>query len=111
MNFHCALTTSWSGIIGVGVGVEPPSIPACEWNFGIGVTEFVIMGLLIEVGADLGVSIPAAGMLISGYALGVVIGAPLMTVLTARWPRKTTLIMLMLVFTAGNLACALAPGY
>lgn len=79
--------------------------------FGIGVTEFVIMGLLIEVGADLGVSIPAAGMLISGYALGVVVGAPLMTVATARWPRKTTLIVLMLVFTLGNLACALAPGY
>lgn len=79
--------------------------------FGIGVTEFVIMGLLIEVGSDLGVSIPAAGMLISGYALGVVVGAPLMTVLTARWPRKTTLIVLMLIFTAGNLACALAPGY
>jgi DHA1 family inner membrane transport protein len=79
--------------------------------FGIGVTEFVIMGLLIEVGADLGVSIPAAGMLISGYALGVVVGAPLMTVLTSRWPRKTALLVLMLVFTLGNLACALAPGY
>ena len=79
--------------------------------FGIGVTEFVIMGLLIEVGNDLGVSISAAGMLISGYALGVVVGAPLMTTLTARWPRKTTLIALMLVFTLGNLACALAPGY
>jgi len=79
--------------------------------FGIGVTEFVIMGLLIEVGGDLGVSIPAAGMLISGYALGVVVGAPLMTTLTARWPRKTALLILMLIFTLGNLACALAPGY
>lgn len=79
--------------------------------FGIGVTEFVIMGLLIEVGGDLGVSIPAAGLLISGYALGVVVGAPLMTALTARWPRKTTLLALMAVFTLGNLACALAPDY
>lgn len=79
--------------------------------FGIGVTEFVIMGLLIEVGNDLGVSISAAGMLISGYALGVVVGAPLMTTLTSGWPRKTTLVALMLVFTFGNLACALAPGY
>lgn len=79
--------------------------------FGIGVTEFVIMGLLIEVGGDLGVSIPAAGMLISGYALGVVVGAPLMTTLTARWPRKTTLLALMVIFTLGNLACAIAPGY
>ena len=79
--------------------------------FGIGVTEFVIMGLLIEVGADLGVSIPAAGLLISGYALGVVVGAPIMTIATARWPRKTALLVLMAVFTIGNLACALAPNY
>ncbi len=79
--------------------------------FGIGVTEFVIMGLLIEVGGDLGVSIPAAGLLISGYALGVVVGAPLMTALTASWPRKTILLSLMAVFTLGNLACALAPDY
>ena len=79
--------------------------------FGIGVTEFVIMGLLIQVGADLGVSISAAGLLISGYALGVVVGAPLMTGLTARWPRKTVLVALMIVFTIGNLACAIAPDY
>lgn len=79
--------------------------------FGIGVTEFVIMGLLIQIGADLGVSIPAAGLLISGYALGVVAGAPIMTIATARWPRKTALLVLMAVFTIGNLACALAPNY
>jgi DHA1 family inner membrane transport protein len=79
--------------------------------FGIGVTEFVIMGILLEVSADLGVSIPAAGLLISGYALGVVIGAPLMTVMTGRWPRKTVLLGLMVIFTLGNAACALAPSY
>jgi DHA1 family inner membrane transport protein len=79
--------------------------------FGIGVTEFVIMGLLIEVGRDLGVSIPAAGLLISGYALGVVVGAPIMTVATGRWPRKTVLLVLMGIFTIGNLACAVAPDY
>ncbi len=79
--------------------------------FGIGVTEFVIMGLLIEVGADLGVSIPAAGLLISGYALGVVVGAPVMSALTARWPRKATLVGLMIIFTLGNLACAISPTY
>ncbi|MDO8977826.1 MAG: MFS transporter [Afipia sp.] len=79
--------------------------------FGIGVTEFVIMGLLIQVGADLGVSIPSAGLLISGYALGVVVGAPVMTIATARWPRKTVLLALMAVFTVGNAACALAPDY
>lgn len=79
--------------------------------FGIGVTEFVIMGLLLEVSGDLGVTISAAGLLISGYALGVVAGAPIMTVMTGRWPRKTVLIALMAVFTLGNLACALAPTY
>ncbi|WP_374680293.1 MFS transporter, partial [Hydrocarboniphaga effusa] len=79
--------------------------------FGIGVTEFVIMGLLMQVSADFGVSLPTAGVLISGYALGVMVGAPLMTVWTARWPRKATLLALMAVFTLGNLACALAPNY
>ena len=79
--------------------------------FGIGVTEFVIMGLLIQVGGDLGVSISAAGLLITGYALGVVIGAPIMTIATGRWPRKTVLLVLMAIFTLGNAACALAPGY
>ncbi|MDX8537609.1 MFS transporter [Mesorhizobium abyssinicae] len=79
--------------------------------FGIGVTEFVIMGLLLEVSGDLGVSISAAGQLISGYALGVVIGAPLLTIATGRWPRKTVLLALMAIFTLGNLACALAPDY
>jgi DHA1 family inner membrane transport protein len=79
--------------------------------FGIGTTEFVIMGLLMQVSADLGVSIAAAGLLISGYALGVFVGAPLLTAATGRWPRKTVLVALMVVFTLGNLACALAPNY
>lgn len=79
--------------------------------FGIGVTEFVIMGLLLEVSADLHVSLSAAGLLISGYALGVVVGAPVLTILTGRWPRKAVLVGLMVVFTLGNLACALAPDY
>ncbi len=79
--------------------------------FGIGVTEFVIMGLLLEVSADFGVTIAAAGLLISGYALGVVVGAPVLTVVTARWPRKTVLLALMAIFVIGNTACALAPSY
>jgi len=79
--------------------------------FGIGTTEFVIMGLLVQVAADLQVSIPAAGLLISGYALGVFVGAPLLTALTSRMPRKAVLVALMVVFTIGNLACALAPNY
>jgi MFS transporter, DHA1 family, inner membrane transport protein len=79
--------------------------------FGIGTTEFVIMGLLLQVAADLHVTIAAAGLLISGYALGVFVGAPVLTLATTRLPRKTVLVVLMLVFTLGNLACALAPNY
>ena len=79
--------------------------------FGIGTTEFVIMGLLLQVAGDLQVSLPMAGLLISGYALGVFVGAPLLTLATHRLPRKTVLVALMVVFTLGNLACALAPNY
>jgi DHA1 family inner membrane transport protein len=79
--------------------------------FGIGVTEFVIMGLLLQVSADLGVSIPTAGLLMTGYALGVFVGAPILTIATRRLPRKTTLLVLMAIFTVGNVAAALAPSY
>ncbi|MEU8640120.1 MFS transporter [Amycolatopsis sp. NPDC048633] len=79
--------------------------------FGIGTTEFVIMGLLPEVAADFGVSIPSAGLLISGYALGVVVGAPVLTALASRVPRKTVLVSLMGLFIAGNVLSALAPSY
>lgn len=79
--------------------------------FGIGTTEFVIMGLLMQVASDLHVSIAAAGLLISGYALGVFVGAPLLTAATSRMPRKAVLVALMVIFTLGNLACALAPNY
>lgn len=80
-------------------------------SFGIGTTEFVIMGLLLQVSADLGVSIASAGLLISGYALGVAVGAPVLTLATRKLPRKTVLLALMAIFTLGNLACALAPDY
>ncbi|PPU69243.1 MFS transporter [Xanthomonas pisi] len=90
----------------------PPALLALTIGaFGIGTTEFVIMGLLQQVAADLDVSLTAAGLLISGYALGVSIGAPVLTLLSARWPRKAVLVSLMIVFTLGNLACALAPDY
>lgn len=79
--------------------------------FGIGTTEFVIMGLLLQVSADLGISVSTAGLLISGYALGVFAGAPLLTLLTGRLPRKVLLVALMVVFTIGNIACAIAPDY
>lgn len=79
--------------------------------FVINTSEFVIMGLLPEVAFDLGVSIPTAGYLISGYAFGVVLGAPILTPLLVKYPPKAVLISLMCVFTIGNLACAIAPTY
>ncbi|ARX84836.1 MULTISPECIES: MFS transporter [Streptomyces] len=79
--------------------------------FGIGTTEFVIMGLLPEVAGDFNVSIPTAGLLVTGYALGVVAGAPLMTVLGQRISRKRMLMLLMGLFIAGNLLSALAPSF
>jgi DHA1 family inner membrane transport protein len=79
--------------------------------FGIGTTEFIIMGLLLQVGADMHVSVSAAGLLISGYALGVFAGAPILTLATRRMPRKVVLLGLMAIFTLGNAACALAPTY
>lgn len=79
--------------------------------FGIGTTEFVIMGLLPQVASDYGVPIPTAGLLVSGYALGVVAGAPLMTLLGTRISRKRMLMLLMGLFVAGNLLSAAAPTF
>ncbi|WGP09769.1 MFS transporter [Streptomyces sp. SH5] len=79
--------------------------------FGIGTTEFVMMGLLPNVADDLGTSVPTAGHLVSAYAIGVVLGAPLLTGLGSRVPRKRMLLLLMALFTVGNLASALAPDF
>jgi DHA1 family inner membrane transport protein len=79
--------------------------------FGVGTTEFVIMGLLPEVAASLHVDIPAAGLLITGYALGVVVGGPILAILTSRMARKSALLILMGLFLVGNLLCAIAPTY
>ena len=79
--------------------------------FGIGTTEFIIMGLLTQVSQDLHISIPTAGTLISGYAFGVAVGAPVLTLATRRWPRKQLLLALMLIFIAGNIAAVFAPNY
>ncbi|GAA1364208.1 MFS transporter [Streptomyces beijiangensis] len=79
--------------------------------FGIGTTEFVMMGLLPNVASDLHTTIPAAGHLVSAYALGVVIGAPLLAALTAKLPRRTVLIALMVLFVVGNALSAFAPSY
>ncbi|MEZ0113512.1 DHA1 family inner membrane transport protein [Catenulispora sp. EB89] len=79
--------------------------------FGIGTTEFVPMGLLPEIAGDYGVSIPSAGLLVTGYALGVVAGAPVMTALGTRVGRKTMLMLLMGLFVLGNLISAVAPSF
>lgn len=80
-------------------------------GFGIGTTEFVAMGLLPDIAAGLHISEPQAGHVISAYALGVVIGAPLIAALTARMNRKVLLLGLMAMFTVGNLAAVVAPTY
>lgn len=79
--------------------------------FAIGTTEFVIVGLLPTVAADLSISIPSAGLLVSLYALGVAIGAPVLTALTGKLPRKALLLALMALFTVGNLLAWQAPRY
>ena len=102
----------------------PPSVvapdPVVRWlavialalgGFGIGTTEFVAMGLLPDIAHSLGVSEPTAGHVISAYALGVVVGAPLIASVTARMGRRKLLLALMVVFTLGNLASMLAPTY
>ena len=78
-------------------------------GFGIGVTEFAAMGLLRSIADSFGISEPQAGTVISAYALGVVVGAPLLTVWTSRWRRRTLLMVLMGLFTAGNVVAAFAP--
>jgi len=79
--------------------------------FAIGTTEFVIVGLIPTIAASLGVSVPSAGLLVSLYALGVAIGAPVLTALTGKVPRKHLLIGLMALFTLGNLVAWMAPNY
>lgn len=79
--------------------------------FAIGTTEFVIVGLIPTIATDLDVSLPAAGLLVSLYALGVAVGAPLLTALSGRLPRKPLLLALMTLFTLGNLIAWQAPGY
>lgn len=79
--------------------------------FAIGTTEFVIVGLVPTIAEQLAISLPSAGMLVSIYALGVAIGAPVLTALTGKLPRKQLLLALMVLFTVGNLLAWQAPGY
>lgn len=97
-------------------GQKKKGLPAALWAltisaFAIGTTEFVIVGLLPTVAKDLSISLPSAGLLVSLYAIGVAIGAPILTALTSCVPRKKLLISLMLLFIVGNGLASIAPGF
>lgn len=91
--------------------INLPLLALAIGAFAIGTTEFSPMGLLPNIANDLGVSIPSAGMLITGYALGVMLGAPIMTLWFGGFARRNALIVLMAIFTLGNLIAAFAPNY
>lgn len=91
--------------------INLPLVALAIGAFGIGVTEFAPMGMLPVIAADLGVSIPAAGLLVSAYAFGVLVGAPIMTLAFAGMARRRLLILSMAIFTTGNLVSAFADGY
>jgi DHA1 family inner membrane transport protein len=91
--------------------MSPPLIALFIAAFAFGTTEFVIAGVLPEVADGLKVSVPSAGYLISAYALGIAIGGPLLTISSARLPRRTLIIVLTAIFIAGQAACALAPDF
>ena len=88
-----------------------PLLTLTAATFAIGITEFATQGLLLEIAADLHVSIPDVGLLVTGYALGVAVGGPVLTILTMRLPRKTALLGLMGIFVVGHVLCAMAPSY
>lgn len=94
----------------------PTRVPLSVWVlaatiFVLGTSEFVVAGLLPVIADDLGVTVPRAGLLISGFAIAMVVGAPLLAVATLRLPRRVTLLAALAVFTAGNAFAALSPGY
>lgn len=91
--------------------VNWPLVALAVGAFGIGTTEFAPMGLLPVIADGVGVSIPSAGLLVSAYAIGVMVGAPIMTLAFGRLRMRTALMILMAIFTAGNLLSAIAPGY
>lgn len=95
----------------VGSRFNWPLLALATGAFAIGVTEFAPMGMLPVIAAAVDVSIPSAGLLVSAYAVGVMIGAPVMTLVFSRFGKRSALIALMVIFTLGNIISALAPGY
>ncbi|MDR6871786.1 DHA1 family inner membrane transport protein [Bosea sp. BE125] len=96
---------------GDAAGINWPLIALAVGAFGIGTTEFAPMGLLPVIAEGVNVSIPTAGLLVSAYAIGVMIGAPAMTLTFSRFGKRTALMLLMGIFTIGNLLSALSPDY
>ncbi|WP_032826472.1 MFS transporter, partial [Bordetella holmesii] len=94
-----------------GTKATLPLLALAVGAFGIGTTEFGPMGLLPVIAEGVDVSIPKAGMLVSAYAVGVLVGAPVMTLALAHWPRRKALMTLMAIFTLGNVLSAMAPDY
>jgi MFS transporter, DHA1 family, inner membrane transport protein len=92
-------------------GAGLPLLALAIGAFGIGTTEFAPMGMLPNIAEGVGVSIPTAGLLVSAYAAGVMVGAPFMTLFLARWPRRRALMVLMSLFVIGNVLSAIAPNY
>src|SRR6201992_4242493 len=91
--------------------MRKPLLALAVSAFGIGTSEFIIMGLLPDLARDFNVSIPKTGILVSGYALSVTLGSPLVALALARMDRKRALLILMVMFVAGNMLCALAPNF
>lgn len=91
--------------------MRKPLLALAVAAFGIGTTEFIIMGLLPDLARDFNVSIPKAGTLVSAYALSVTIGSPLLVLALAKVDRKRALLLLMGLFVVGNAACAMAPTF
>src|SRR3569832_2560618 len=79
--------------------------------FAVGTAEFILAGLLPTMAADLGVSSPATGLLVSGYAIGVAIGGPVLALLTAHLPRRPMILSLVALYALGQVLCAVAPNY
>ncbi|UPG89992.1 MFS transporter [Luteibacter aegosomaticola] len=92
-------------------GAGLPLLALAIGAFGIGTTEFAPMGMLPNIAEGVGVTIPTAGLLVSAYAAGVMVGAPFMTLFLARWPRRRALMVLMSLFVIGNVLSAIAPNY
>src|SRR5262245_27478674 len=92
-------------------GIPIPVLALTMCAFCIGTAEFVVMGLLPDIARDLSVSIPLAGQVVTAYALGVVIGAPILAALATRLPRKRVLLMMVGIFIIGNFVSAIAPSY